>query len=200
MPAAPWRPVTELLDPAGRAWRARTAAVREALGGAVEERVAFSTAHLGVVARVLAPAFALAVTSSAVPSADIWWQPVLGGMVPLSFAASVTRVPAAGLLDAFTDSVVPLVVGMTSAAATTCPIAPAILWDNSASALNSSVTMLGPAYADRAVPFANALLRRAPWGIPAPDVGDGFRRGSCCLIYRVSPGPPRPVCGDCVLG
>ncbi|WP_035855399.1 (2Fe-2S)-binding protein [Cryptosporangium arvum] len=205
-PPAPWQPVSTLLDASGDAWRARTAAVRRALEGMagrpVEERVAFATAHLGVVARVLAPAFALAVVSSAVPPPDVWWRPVPGGMVPVSFGSPVTPVAPGSLVDAFADSVVPLVAGLTEAAAGTNPVAPAILRDNSASALNSSVTMLAaarPALAGRAARLADALLRRPPWSIAAPDVGAGFRRNSCCLIYRLDPGPPRPVCGDCVL-
>ncbi|GAA0252502.1 (2Fe-2S)-binding protein [Cryptosporangium japonicum] len=204
-PSPPWQPVSALLDASGDAWRTRTADVRAALermaGGPVEERVAFATAHLGVVARILAPAFALAVVSSAVVPPDVWWQPAPGGMVPVSFAPPEPAAPGS-LVDAVAGSVVPLVVDLTAAAAPTCPIAPAILLDNSASALNSSVTMLAaarPALAGRAADLADALLRRPPWTRAAPRVGAGFRRNSCCLIYRLSPGPPGPVCGDCVL-
>lgn len=209
VPVAPWRPFGELL--AEPAWEARTDAVRRALAGMagrpaedVEVRVALATAHLGVVARVLAPAFALAVLGTALPAAgDLWWQPVLGGPPPLSFPATLTRLPAGDAADAFTDRIVNgLVVGLTEAAARVCRIAPAILRDNGASAINSSAGMLAaarPELGDRAVRFADELLRQRPWRLAAPSVGAGFRRGSCCLIYRVGPGPPRAVCGDCVL-
>jgi hypothetical protein len=36
-------------------------------------------------------------------------------------------------------------------------------------------------------------------GEPCPP-GPAFRRTSCCLYYRLWPGEPSAICGDCVLG
>jgi hypothetical protein len=36
-------------------------------------------------------------------------------------------------------------------------------------------------------------------GEPCPP-GPEFRRSSCCLFYRLAPGDPLALCGDCVLG
>lgn len=219
-PEPPWRPFAELLDTP--AWHARTVAVRAALASMaqrpadeIEARVALATAHLGVVARVLAPAFALAVTSGEVLApggtpapgdvpgpGGIWWQPLLGGPPPLSLPDAVVGVPAGELAAAFGASVGGLVAGVTDAAARVTRLSPVILRDNGASAINSAAGMLAaarPDLADHAAGLASGILRQPPWEL-STAVGARFRRESCCLIYRAGSGPPRPVCGDCVLG
>ena len=58
---------------------------------AVEFRVAASVTHLGVAARLISPALGMAVLLGRVPRmdpAEVYWQPVLGGPLPLSLPAS----------------------------------------------------------------------------------------------------------------
>jgi len=57
----------------------------------VEFRVAASVTHLGVAARLISPALGMAVLLGRVPRmdpAEVYWQPVLGGPLPLSLPAS----------------------------------------------------------------------------------------------------------------
>jgi len=67
IPAPPWLAFAELLSPGGGRLRARAEAVRRALAGrgglgvdAVPLRVAVSVMHLGLAARLIAPAVAAA--------------------------------------------------------------------------------------------------------------------------------------------
>ena len=91
----PWRPLSTLLDsPADL--RRRIAEVRCALAAdrppeAVEFRAAASVTHLGVVARLISPVLGMAVLLGRAPRmdpAEVAWQPILGGPLPLSLPAS----------------------------------------------------------------------------------------------------------------
>ena len=92
---APWRPLSTLLDSPDDL-RQRIAEVRCALAAdrppdAVEFRVAASVTHLGVAARLISPVLGTAVLLGRVPRmdpAEVHWQPVLGGPLPLSVPAS----------------------------------------------------------------------------------------------------------------
>jgi hypothetical protein len=92
-PRAPWRLVSELTSSDGLLGM-RIASVREALAAAwggrtvdeIEPRVAASAVHLGLAARLTAPALGGAVLRRPVglrPGA-LWWQDTPGGPVPLS--------------------------------------------------------------------------------------------------------------------
>lgn len=211
--AAPWRPMGDLVRDPG-VLRDRVAAVRARLasGGRppedVELRVAASVTHLGLVARLLSPALAIAALNGTFPQLELdqlRWQPVLGGGFPLSLPREALSGPppgatgdtaVAGLLDGpvrdLVDAVAPLSVSRR------------ILWGNTASAVN------GAAAAAAAVsPARGRLVREAAGrllGHPLlraahlPDtVGGEFRRSSCCLIYRAAPDRAGGLCGDCVL-
>jgi ferric iron reductase protein FhuF len=73
-----------------------------------------------------------------------------------------------------------------------------------ASAVNGAAVMLirsQPCLRDQATALAEALLATSNLagrhsGTPG---GPGFRRRSCCLIYRAVPGGGGGYCGDCVL-
>ncbi len=69
----------------------------------MEFRVAASVTHLGVAARLISPVLGMAVLLGRVPRmdpAEVRWQPVLGGPLPLSLPASALAgagtSPAAG--------------------------------------------------------------------------------------------------------
>jgi FhuF 2Fe-2S C-terminal domain/Ferric iron reductase FhuF-like transporter len=110
-PVPPWRPASELTGPSGPL-RDRIAAVRAALAagggravGEIEPRVAASAVHLGLVARLIAPALGAAVLRCPLDMRPrgLWWQDVLGGPVPLSVpgpdpVSEASRVYERGLL------------------------------------------------------------------------------------------------------
>jgi hypothetical protein len=183
----PWRPLIDLLE--GPALNERIAATRSALeasaGREVELKVAASVTQLGLAARLISPVLAARVLNTALSLADAWYQPVLGGPLPLS--VTLERGFELG----------PLLTRLVRAVE---HVSPTVLWGNVTSAVNGAVTMLTAGRPDLATPAlaaGTALLRGLP-EVVEPEIGPGFRRSSCCLIYRLAPGPPRSVCGDCI--
>src|ERR1700753_358729 len=95
--AAPWRPLAELIG-SPDALRARAGQVRAARPGpgrlspdGVEPRVAASVAQLGLSARLIAPAFGLAVLAHrglGFDAGQARWVPGDGSMFPLSLPAA----------------------------------------------------------------------------------------------------------------
>ncbi|GAA1481790.1 (2Fe-2S)-binding protein [Gordonia sinesedis] len=201
-PAPPWRPLSDLVDDPA-VLDGRTAAVRAALAAtarvpvdAVEVRVAASVTHLGLVARLVAPMLAAAATGTHVDydAESLWWQDELGGPYPLSVSvAGAGTAAAAGP---------PAVVGaITDAVASRVRVSRRVLGGNVASAVNSAARMMATARPD--IGAAASRVADAMLADPALDggtlrSGPGFRRRSCCLIYRIA-GDPAAVCGDCVL-
>ena len=178
-----------------RVERVRTALAAGAASN-VSPRVAASVTHLGLVARLLAPALAAAVTGTrmSLDPADVWWQDHLGGPFPLS----VVTVDAEPALD---DGFPRAVDDLTALFDASYPVGPHVLGGNIASAINSAVRMIGTARPE----LADAARRHADLFLARPDIeggylraGPNFRRRSCCLIYQVS-GDRTAVCGDCVL-
>jgi hypothetical protein len=213
--AAPWLPLEELTGSAP-VLRDRIAAVRSALAAAagcapqaVEFRVAASVTQLGIAARLISPALGLAVVSGAVLRvAAARWQPTLGGAFPLSLPAGSALRPdaghddadalAAGLREHVVDGPVRAVTDMVGAMS----VPAAVLWGNVASAVNGAASMIAarPGLGARARAVSAALLRLPPLaGTYAGAPVTGFRRRSCCLIYRVSPASDPAFCGDCIL-
>jgi hypothetical protein len=214
---APWRPLTELLgSPAAlreRAYRVRAALARA--GGLesdrIELRVAASVTQLGLAARLIAPAFGVAVLSQrglGVDAGQARWVPADGSLFPLSLPAAAR--PDAEISDVTALSldiegrwlggpIQDLVDGFAGLS-----VSGQILWGNVASAINGAAAMVSrsqPGLRDRATALAEALLATPNLagrhsGVPARP---GFRRRSCCLIYRAAPGGGGGYCGDCVL-
>jgi hypothetical protein len=199
VPVPPWRPLRELVDDRRRLDE-RVSAVRRSLARGADRpvsevglRVAASVAHLGLVARLVAPAVGAAATgTTAVDLGDAWWQDRLGGPFPLSVALGVDR--RAGL------DLGPVAV-LTEAVAAAYPVGGRVLWGNVASAVNSAARLTGRARPDLAAVvrgLADEVLADSRVEGGRLGSGPGFRRRSCCLIYRVY-GSRRSVCGDCVL-
>jgi hypothetical protein len=215
-PAPPWRPLATLADDCA-VLAARIDLVRAALaamGGlepeVVERRVAASTAHLGIVARVIAPAVGLAVLGSPAGNwrlAEVWWQDCLGGPLPLSIpgvAADDLTFPRSGQGDASTTGWLldQLVAPLTDAVATAAVVSPRVLWGNAASAANTAAGLIAsqhPELAAGAWAWATAFFDDDRLASETQRPGPGFRRSSCCLLYRLGPGASS-ICGDCVLG
>ncbi|WIX83527.1 (2Fe-2S)-binding protein [Amycolatopsis carbonis] len=202
-PAASWRPLAEVLDD-GPVLRERVAQVRAVLaagGGEVELRVAASVTHLGIAARLLSPALALAVGDGVVPDfSDAWWQPTIGGAVPLSLPETqpVDDDPVA----LFDRRVLRGPLSRLDTALAQFSLSETIRRGNVASALNGAVTMLRqerPEWTDEINRFRDSLEALPALADTATREDGRFRRRSCCLIYRAAPRHDGPKCGDCVL-
>lgn len=225
-PQEPWQPLSAVLGSAEALndriteVRARLAATAGCPPGNVELRVAASVAQLGLVARLISPALGSAVLGVALPMdvTGIWWIPALGGPFPLSLPrtalagtprgsvlaeargsagteASHVCGPLLGLLDGPLRSLVETTASMA--------VSRRVLWGNVASALNGAASMIAAARPDLAA--RTAAITGLLAGIPAlagsydGQVISGFRRRSCCLIYRLASRPATGYCGDCIL-
>ncbi|MGH3718070.1 MAG: (2Fe-2S)-binding protein [Pseudonocardiaceae bacterium] len=215
-PREPWHAMNELVEDPD-VLRDRVAAVRARLaaaGGqapdAVEVRVAASVTHLGLIARLVSPALAVAVIAGDLLEVDlarVRWQRVLGGAFPLSVPLDAgTTVEgheperlACLLASRVLDSPVRDLVEATMPLS----VSRHVLWGNVASAVNGAASMIAtcqPAWADRSRVIASLLLDQPPLRhTSVASAGRGFRRRSCCLIYRAAPNAAAAVCGDCVL-
>ncbi|GAA3525030.1 (2Fe-2S)-binding protein [Amycolatopsis ultiminotia] len=203
-PAQPWRPLAEVLDD-GPVLRQRVAGVQEVLaagGGRVELRVAASVAHLGMVARLCSPALALAAGHGRVPDfAGAWWQPTVGGAVPLSLRENAIGRPPA-VVAAFDERILQGPVARLDRAVAGFSLAENVRRGNVASALNGAATVLRsqrPEWTAAITELLGGLERLPALAGTATRTGGRFRRRSCCLIYRAAPDHAGPKCGDCVL-
>ena len=195
---------------------------------AVEQRVAASMTQLGLTARLMAPVLATAILTGTLVQLDpasLRWQPVLGPGFPLSIPSDALAGPggtvtvvgtvldgvaglgkaraAAELADALAEELLAGPVGALVQACGVYSLSPQVLWGNLASALNGVASLVAaaePGLAARSWLITTRLLDQAPLrGRSRGGSGPAFTRLSCCLIYRLAPGPARPVCGDCVL-
>jgi hypothetical protein len=206
-PMVPWRPLNELTAAAGPL-RTRIEAVRAALAersdrpaAEIEPRVAASVTHLGLVARLIAPSVAAAAIGRelAMCPGELWWQDTLGGPMPLS----VPFPGAAAMVNLLDEVIAPL----TAAVSNLVTVSPRVLWGNVASAASQAAAQVAARYPEVSRPAwtAAAALFATPWlSRERQPPGPGFRRSSCCLIYRVAvheaaADRPRNVCSDCVL-
>lgn len=208
-PHLPWRPVSELTC-SSAALRLRVESVRAALaarGGVpaagIEPRIAVSAVHLGMVARLVAPALGAAVFGCPLDMrpGGLWWQDEAGGAVPLSvpLAAGGGAGPPGEWAEVLADE---LAAPVTAAVARLGTVSGRVLRGNVASAVNAAAALVARQRPDLAAAawkaagrlFASSLLREERH-LPGP----GFRRSSCCLFYQLAPGAPGAVCGDCVL-
>jgi FhuF 2Fe-2S C-terminal domain len=211
---APWRPLSTLLD-SPEDLQQRIAEVRAALAAgrppdAVEFRVAASVTHLGVAARLISPALGTAVLLGRrlrMDPAEVAWQPVLGGPLPLSLPASALTGPgdqlgagqlASELRQGLLNGPVRALTGLTA----TMSVSPIVLQGNIASAVNAAAAMIAtarPGLASRAGTIRSAVLSAPELAGTWTSSAAGFRRRSCCLIYRAAPAATSAVCGDCIL-
>ena len=197
----PWQPMTVLIADTD-VMAARVAAVRTALANRasrqpedVDMRVAASAAHLGLVARLLAPMIG-AITLGCPPLSwsvdDLWWQNTLGGPYPLSVTpGSMPEDLRAG----------PAVEAITTTMAERYRVSRHVLWGNIGSAANSAARLICTARPDltaTAHATADGLLADPRIDGGAVRAGPLFRRRSCCLIYRIA-NDRGAACGDCVL-
>ncbi|MDQ1744369.1 MAG: hypothetical protein QOE23_2708 [Pseudonocardiales bacterium] len=217
-PPGGWRPFAELLDDlAGRiaVVRAALAVLGGRSAGQVELRVAVSMTQLGLTGRLVCPALGVAVLTGGLLDLDpagLYWKPGPGNAVALSVPAQA--IPAAGpprpdLAEALADTVLAGPVRLLAEAGSRYEVSPQVLWGNVASVVHGVPGLLGagaPDLRSRADALVTGLLNRPPLrGTSQGPPGAGFRRRSCCLVYRLAPAEPgragaaAGVCGDCVL-
>jgi hypothetical protein len=169
---------------------------------ALEIRVAASVAHLGLLARLTAPLFALALVhrrALAIDLQDLRWRPLEGTAFDVSFPVDVLAA-ADTTVTAMLDGDAVTAVGD---AFSRFGVSRQILSGNAASALAGAATSLGLTRPELAVPARTMLadLLEHPMLRDAArfEPGGRLRRRSCCLIYRAAPGANGALCGDCVL-
>lgn len=203
----PWRPMNEILD-AAEVLTDRVRAVREVLAVSagcapcdIEPRVAASVMHLGLSARLISPMLGYAALTGRMLKVDLdtaRWQPAPGGAFPLSLPWDVRdRLTAEGFIDG-------PIAQLVSATLRTVKLSPGLLWGNVASAVNGAAMVIATSRPDlggRAYEMSAGILagRRLRDSTHTPP-GAGFRRRSCCLIYRTASPTPQAICGDCVFG
>jgi hypothetical protein len=191
-----WRTFPELL---GGALPGRIEATAAALRTG-EPRVAASVLFQGIAGRFWSPVVATAAEHGLVPDLEperVYWRPASPG--PLALAApgvSARPASAAAVHQVVVDRhLAPLIAAIRTAA----HVAEGLLWGNAASALMGSLTMIGrsrPAGGDSCRALVMELMTM-PGLTGTGEIGPaGFRRRSCCLIYRV---PQGGMCGDCAL-
>jgi hypothetical protein len=217
-PTGRWRPLAEVVSRPDVV-RARTQSARAVLAElsgqpveAVEPRVAASTVHLALAARLVSPLLALAALGRAnpiPPLGQLWWQDQVGGAVPLSLPQSALDARPDGDPVSWADDLLTGPLHELSAAFAALVPSPHVRAGNLASAIHGAVTVLGadpsrfPAHGvQRARLLAEVLLGHPVLrseAVGEPGTG-GFRRRSCCLIYRAGGRvAAHAVCGDCVL-
>jgi hypothetical protein len=213
-PDEPWRPLSELVEDRA-VLSARVQAVREHLAtaagrppAAVEARVAASVTHLGLVARVVSPLFALTALHGSPPVPALRamrWRPLLGGSFPLSLPSGTFALCDTSVSETASHILDTLVMPLTDAAAE-LSLSRRTLRGNIASAVNGAglaLTTAVPAEQERIARTVRAFLAQDTLRdtYTYTEGGQLFRRRSCCLIYRTAPGADRTgaICGDCVL-
>ncbi|MFT4187211.1 MAG: (2Fe-2S)-binding protein [Aeromicrobium sp.] len=186
-----WRTLDELVHGTGLAERVdfTRRALAERARVEVEERVAASTASLGIFARLLSPVIGAALLEVPAPS-DPRWQ--AGEAGPLRLAATTRADPeVVGLID---TTLAPLVDRLAADHGVSATIG----WGNAVSAVHGACRMAAqaaPTLRPRAADLLADLLRH-PRLADTADLGPPLVRRSCCLYYRL---PGGGYCGDCVL-
>ncbi|MEV4558443.1 (2Fe-2S)-binding protein [Kitasatospora sp. NPDC049285] len=162
-----------------------------------EPRVAASTAHLGLAARLWSVGLGVAALTGRTPALDAarFTLPPQG---PLDLWLSEPAGPEPATADTLAAAVLDAhLTPLAEAVRTVAPVAPGLLAGNTASALVGTARQL------TALPVAAVLARQllshpalAPTGtLTPPGRPLAFRRTSCCLYYRT---PAGGLCGDCV--
>lgn len=170
-----------------------------------ELRVAASIAHQGLAARLWSVALGCAARYGRLPDLDprlLRWD--AGAAAPDDlWLTEVRPLPGGAGPDTLAEAVVhghlePLAQALRARYG----VAAGLLWGNAGSALAGAARELErwaradgrPEAADRACTLVDALFEHPLLGATGIRTGQGFRRRSCCLYYRV---PGGGICGDC---
>jgi hypothetical protein len=191
--ASGWHPVRQDYDDGFATLIAATAARYRT----TDLRIGASLVHLGHATRLWSPVLALALAHRVVPdlqnlqraddSAQLRLPEPVGAAVGEVCATRLYRLVVHEHMQAFADGL-------------RITLAPALLAGNIASALVGASRALLTARPDLRGRILQGTAALLDTGVLAgtglvTDSHLGFRRGSCCLFYRL---PGRSVCGDCV--
>ncbi len=197
-----YRPLTELYGD-GLAGYVAQVGLRIGTG---PDKVAASTAHLGIASRLWSLALGAAALSGQVPDLSperVHWRVPTGGSLVLALPKPVALPgPVGDGLTAVAEANLNVLDEALRGGG--YGISPKVLRGNSASALVGALRVLTgalPGTPHDPVPLAASLLDTGPLAgtgtfIHEQGLGFAFMRNSCCLYYRVEGGG---YCGDCVL-
>lgn len=208
-PGRRWRGFRELLEPAVAhrfvsATRSAIAASTGCADARIDLRLAASSFHLGVAARLLSPVIGSTTCLSEVPligAETLLWR-ADGHSAELAVTGvdhepALSLEHAAGVIGATILSTFFEPLHETLAAIFS--LSPRVSRGNVISAANGAVTVLAmsqPRFEARGRTLVRALLD-TPALAGSGEFRDGqFVRNSCCLFYRA---PGAGLCGDCVL-
>lgn len=192
-PPGDWQTLTTRLAPA--VLRQRVEQVQDALttdGRArCDVRTAASAEQFGLVARLVAGHICAVALGRHLDlrAESIRWRVDEAGRLHLSFA--LVEAPVEPLRDS-------VITQLTRRIRELYGVSRQVLWGNVGSAANSTITLLHaarPDLVDAASAAADELLSDPRVDGGSWRAGPGFRRASCCLIYRATDS----LCGDCVL-
>lgn len=111
-------------------------------GKAVEFRVAASTGHLALIARLICPAFGAALLGRRLDLSQARWQPLIGGVMPLSFPANaIGPIGPIGDLSDLLAGPIQILTDLTAGMS----VSPKVLWGNVSSAVNGAAMTDGRA-------------------------------------------------------
>ncbi|MFI6157521.1 (2Fe-2S)-binding protein [Kitasatospora sp. NPDC051170] len=175
--------------------------------GTTQRRVAASTLHLGVAARLWSVALGVLAFTGRVPDLAperLHWRRVESGPLPpwLPAPTAVPGPPGEDPARALTATVLRSALDPLGAAMRArYGLSAHTLRGNAASALVGAARMLHTRAADAPyppLPAVTALLTAGPLATAGEFTPDPitYRRRNCCLYYRV---PGAGMCGDCVL-
>lgn len=173
--------------------------------GEIPVRMAASSLHLDLVARLISPVIGAATSLGVVPMLvpdTVRWQPT-PRHVPQFGTTGLRWVDVSGPSDAassISDSVLAtIVVPLNRTFRSTFSLSHQITWGNAISAANGAVTVMAITRPELQAPgraLIRALLNTEYIEGTGEFVGDQFVRRSCCLFYQA---PGAGFCGDCVL-
>lgn len=166
--------------------------------GAAERRVAASTLHLGLAARLWSPVLACALHGVVPDLTDLRHRTDDGGFWLPEPRGRMTADPAPLVYEQVVEG---LLTPLAEAIQREVKIADGLLWGNAASALIGALLVITGADQglDRpARELADRLLTTGALAGTASFTGPGLaiRRNSCCLYYLT---PGGGICGDCSL-
>ena len=199
-----WRPLPELFGDSVltghvEATRSAIAAAAGCESTEVPVRMAASSFHLGVAARLLSPVIGAAVCSGAVPVLDaaaVRWRPADTHAPQFAVASPEWRPAGAATI---VDTVVQVLVELGCRLEALASLSSRVTLGNITSASNGAVTVLAmsrPQSEAAGRALVSQLLALEPLTGTGSFAGDRFRRNSCCLYYQR---PGGMLCGDCVL-
>jgi hypothetical protein len=136
---------------------------------------------------------------------DLWWQPALGGAIPLliPMARDVVADDPVNVAHPLAQRLIDRsLASLDAVLAEGYSVPDRVLAGNLASSINGAALMVGrgrPELAEAARTVANVLLARPLLAQEDGRAGPEFRRRRCCLIYQLAKNGRAAVCGDCVL-